>query len=199
MQQSNVIRAIRFAHRKHTEVGQRRKWSDAPYITHPIAVVRLLMQYAEPTEDMLVAAALHDTVEDTNTTLEEIRQHFGWDVAVLVCWLTDVAKPEDGNRAARMKINRDHIAAAPAEAQTIKAADSTHNLLNCVEYSGAFAYKYVPEKRATFMILDKAHPSMMRAFEQVLTEQERQLEAKKQRKLQYDRKRIDQQATNDAK
>lgn len=196
MQQSNVIRAIRFAHRKHTEVGQRRKWSDAPYITHPIAVVRLLMQYAEPTEAMLVAAALHDTVEDTNTTLEEIEANFGREVALLVYWLTDVAKPEDGNRAARMKINRDHIEAAPAEAQTIKAADSTHNLMRCVELAGAFAFKYIPEKRAAFYVLQRADPLMMQVFDRVLTEQEFQL---KEKKLHHDRRRTDQKATTDAK
>lgn len=193
MQQSNVIRAIRFAHRKHTEVGQRRKWSDAPYITHPIAVIRLLMQYAEPTEAMLVAAALHDTVEDTNTTLQEIEQHFGKEVRDLVYWLTDVAKPEDGNRAARMKINRDHIEAAPAEAQTIKAADSTHNLLNCVATAGHFAFKYIPEKRAAFSVLSKAHPLMLQKFSDVLIEQESQLQEKK---LYHDRKRTDQQTTS---
>lgn len=196
MQQSNLIRAIRFAHRKHTEVGQRRKWSNQPYITHPIAVVRLLMQYAEPTEAMLVAAALHDTVEDTNTTLEEIENNFGREVAELVYWLTDVAKPEDGNRATRMKINRDHIEAAPAEAQTIKAADSTHNLMRCVELAGGFAFKYIPEKRAAFEILHKADPLMMQVFDRVLTEQESQL---KEKKLHHDRKRTDQKATADAK
>lgn len=184
MQQNNVIRAIRFANNKHREVGQRRKWSDRPYITHPIAVIRLLMQYAEPTEAMLVAAALHDTVEDTNTTLEEIDDNFGRDVALLVYWLTDVAKPEDGNRATRMKINRDHIEAAPAEAQTIKAADSTHNLLNCVATAGRFAEKYIPEKRATFYVLQRADSLMMQVFDRVLTEQEFQLEAKRQRRLQ---------------
>lgn len=196
MQQNNVIRAIRFANNKHREVGQRRKWSDQPYITHPIAVIRLLMQYAEPTEAMLVAAALHDTVEDTNTTLEEIDDNFGREVALLVYWLTDVAKPEDGNRAARMKINRDHIEAAPAEAQTIKAADSTHNLLNCVATAGRFAEKYIPEKRAAFEILHKADRLMMQVFDRVLTEQESQL---KEKKLYHDRKRTDQKATSDAK
>ena len=102
------------------------------------------------------------------------------------------AKPEDGNRAARMKINRDHIEAAPAEAQTIKAADSIHNLLNCVQTAGAFAYKYVPEKRATFYVLQRADRLMMQVFDRILTEQEFELEAKKQRKLDYDRKRFDQ-------
>jgi len=177
----HLIRAIRFANRKHREVGQRRKWSGKPYITHPVAVVRLLLRYTEPTEAMLVAAALHDTVEDTNTTFDEIEEHFGKEVRDLVYWLTDVAKPEDGNRAARMKINRDHIEAAPAEAQTIKAADSAHNLMDCVTTAGAFAFKYVPEKRATFNILHKADPSMLCLLDAILCNQEHQLERKKKR------------------
>lgn len=187
----HLIRAIRFANRKHREVGQRRKWSGKPYITHPVAVVRLLMRHTNATEAMLIAATLHDTVEDTNTTFDEIEQHFGKEVRDLVYWLTDVAKPEDGNRAARMKINRDHIEASPAEAQTIKAADSAHNLLNCVETAGAFAYKYVPEKRETYKILTKADPAMLRVLESILCDQEQQIEAKKKRKAEYESKRTD--------
>lgn len=183
MQQNNLIRAIRFANRKHREVGQRRKWSGKPYITHPVAVVRLLMRYTEPTEAMLIAAALHDTVEDTKTTFDEIDEHFGKEVRDLVYWLTDVAKPEDGNRAARMRINRDHIESAPAEAQTIKAADSAHNLMDCVATAGGFAFKYVPEKRATFNILHKADPAMLYFLGTVLNYQEHQLELKKKLKL----------------
>lgn len=178
MQQSNFVRAIRFANKKHTEVNQRRKWSNLPYITHPVSVARILMQTTLPTEDQLIAAILHDTVEDTNTTFDEIEHNFGASVRVLVYWLTDVAKPEDGNRAARMQINRDHISNAPAEAQTIKAADSIHNLHNCVATAGGFAFKYIPEKRATYKILTKADPLVMSVYDRVLCEQEELLRIK---------------------
>ena len=179
---SEVLRAIRFAHGKHQEVGQRRKWSGAPYIVHPIAVSRILMTIVEPTNAMLVAAILHDTVEDTNTTLEDIKYLFGKEVADLVYWLTDVAVPEDGNRAKRMQINRDHIAQAPSEAQTIKAADIMHNIDGCVDVAGKFAMKYIPEQREKFKILTKADPRIMAELDKILSREEQKLIDKKKLK-----------------
>lgn len=171
--------AIEFANKKHSDVNQLRKWSGLPYITHPIAVAEILKTHVpDVSNDQLVAAILHDTVEDTHTTFEEIESLFGEEVRELVYWLTDVAKPEDGNRAIRMAINREHIKNAPERAQTVKAADSIHNLQNCVKLSGGFAFKYIPEKRAAFEVLTKADPAIMKLFKEVLEEQERQLAAK---------------------
>lgn len=172
--------AIEFANRKHSEVNQLRKWSGLPYITHPIAVANILIEAVDDiSESELIAAILHDTVEDTNTTSEEIESIFGKEVRDLVYWLTDVAKPEDGNRATRMAINREHIKNAPASAQTIKAADCIHNLKDCARTSGGFAFKYIPEKRAVFEILTKANPIVIAMFKEVLEAEELQLSRKK--------------------
>jgi (p)ppGpp synthase/HD superfamily hydrolase len=171
--------AIEFAGKKHSDVNQVRKWSGLPYITHPIAVSNILKAHVEwISSTELIAAILHDTVEDTNTTFDEIDALFGKEVRDLVWWLTDVAKPEDGNRATRMAINREHIRNAPESAQTIKAADCIHNLQNCVKLSGCFAFKYIPEKRATFEVLTKADPAIMKVFKEVLEQQEFELDAK---------------------
>lgn len=171
--------AIRFASEKHSEVNQVRKWSGLPYITHPIAVSNILMSTVDwISENEVIAAILHDTVEDTKTTFDEIESLFGKEVRGLVWHLTDVAKPEDGNRATRMAINREHIRNAPESAQTIKAADCIHNLQNCVKLSGGFAFKYIPEKRATFEVLTKADPAIMNLFKEVLEQQEFELAEK---------------------
>lgn len=171
--------AIDFATKKHSDAKQFRKWSGLPYITHPIAVSNILKANVDwISENELIAAILHDTVEDTNTTFDEIESLFGKEVRDLVWWLTDVAKPEDGNRATRMAINREHIKNASESAQTIKAADCIHNLSNCVKLSGGFAFKYIPEKRAVFEVLTKADPAIMKLFKEVLEEQERQLAVK---------------------
>lgn len=182
MYQNNLLRAIRFANRKHTEVGQRRKYQDAPYIVHPIAVMRHLMLNYDVTNEQLVAAVLHDTVEDTKTTFDEIESNFGGGVRDLVYWLTDVAVPSDGNRATRMGINRSHSALAPSEAQTIKAADSIDNLKSIVNADLGFAFKYVPEKRALFNVLTKADPLIMKEFDAVLTWSENYLKNHPKRK-----------------
>lgn len=175
-----VFKAWQYAHRHHSDVGQLRKFSGEPYITHPVAVANLLVMHTNPTQDMIAAAILHDTVEDTNATLMEIIREFGVSVADLVYWLTDVAKPEDGNRATRMGINRDHIAKAPAAAQTIKAADIIHNVKDIVMHNRGFAYKYVPEKRDVYRVLTKADPTIMRLLDTVLTGAENELKLDKQ-------------------
>ena len=86
--QSLEERARRFATEIHAAAGQRRKYTDEPYIVHPAAVVELVRSVTDD-ENMLAAARLHDTVEDTGATLEDIAQQFGPEVAELVSMLTD--------------------------------------------------------------------------------------------------------------
>jgi (p)ppGpp synthase/HD superfamily hydrolase len=74
---SNFVRALAFASRKHSQ--QRRKDADAsPYINHPIALVSILAVEAGINDcDTLCAALLHDTIEDTDTSVEELVEAFG--------------------------------------------------------------------------------------------------------------------------
>jgi (p)ppGpp synthase/HD superfamily hydrolase len=128
--------------------NQLRKYTNEPYIVHPIEVAEILLHnYPQANENMLSAALLHDTVEDTETTLEEIEYKFGIEVAELVKWLTDVSRPEDGNRATRKALDRDHITEAPFEAQMIKTADLISNTTSILEHDINFARVYVKEKR----------------------------------------------------
>lgn len=95
-----VERARRYATKAHAAIDQRRKYTDDPYIVHPQAVMELVRSVPH-TEEMLAAAWLHDTVEDTPTTLGDIESHFGPKVAELVRMLTNVSRAEDGNRFER--------------------------------------------------------------------------------------------------
>ncbi|HEY9013277.1 MAG TPA: HD domain-containing protein [Devosia sp.] len=119
-------RALEFARAAHESIDQRRKHTGEPYIVHPIAVAELVKTVPH-TPEMVAAALLHDVVEDTPVGLDAISHAFGDPVATLVDWLTDVSKPSDGNRRIRKKLDLDHLAAAPAEAQTIKFADLIDN------------------------------------------------------------------------
>lgn len=83
--------ALIFACEKHS--GQRRKLSDAPYFLHPMEVATIVSTMSE-NQELLAAALLHDTVEDTDTTLEEIRARFGKRVSLLVMTETE-EKRED--------------------------------------------------------------------------------------------------------
>ena len=84
-----LFKAFRFSAGKHR--NQRRRDSlESPYINHPIDVVQLLWEVGEVRDiDVLLAAILHDTIEDTNTAPEEIREFFGEEVLSLVLEVTD--------------------------------------------------------------------------------------------------------------
>ena len=147
-----VERARVFATAAHAAVGQRRKYTNEPYIVHPAEVVSIL-QTVNHTEEMLAAAWMHDVVEDTGVPLEVIWGEFGSVVASYVHWLTNRSKAEDGNRAKRKEIDREYIRNAPAEVKTIKLADLISNCSSIMQYDVAFATTYLEEKRLMLEVL----------------------------------------------
>jgi (p)ppGpp synthase/HD superfamily hydrolase len=160
-------RARTFATAAHAAVAQLRKYTNEPYIVHPAEVVSILKTRPHDPE-MVAAAWLHDVVEDTGVSIEVIRAEFGSKVSDLVGWLTDVSRPEQGNRATRKAIDRAHTAAAPAEAQTIKLCDLISNTRSIVEHDAEFARVYLAEKRLLLEVMTKADPELMaRAREQI--------------------------------
>ncbi len=119
------MRAIAFAARKHRD--QRRKDPDAtPYINHPIAVADMLANEAGVEDEaVLIAAVLHDTIEDTETTSDELCALFGDEVAGIVRELTDdKALP----KAERKRLQVTHAAQVSPRARLVKLADKTCNL-----------------------------------------------------------------------
>ena len=120
-----IFRALQVAARKH--VHQRRKGGkDIPYINHPIDVATLLATVAEVTDpEVLAAALLHDTVEDTDTSIEEIEEQFGAAIASLVAEVTDSASLSSAQQKVRQE------AEAPFKshrAKLIRLADKTCNV-----------------------------------------------------------------------
>jgi (p)ppGpp synthase/HD superfamily hydrolase len=124
---SIVRRAQTFAEYAHGSIAHRRKYTGEAYITHLQGVADLVASVPH-TEAMIAAAFLHDVVEDVPTVqLSDVDSMFGEDVATLVYWLTDVSIGHPGNREARKTLDRNHLARAPADAQTIKLADIIDN------------------------------------------------------------------------
>jgi|TARA_B100001094_G_scaffold197685_1_gene191762 (p)ppGpp synthase/HD superfamily hydrolase len=141
--------------------GQKRKYTEEDYITHPMAVANLLKDhYKDTTEDMFAAALLHDTVEDTEATHEEIEYFFGDEVARLVKGLTDTAKLEDGNRAHRKAIERDRLAKESKEVQTIKVFDLLHNSFSIKEHDPKFWEVFKAEKQDLLNVMTKVDPEI---------------------------------------
>lgn len=151
-------KALEFAKKAHK--GQFRKYTGEPYIVHPVEVANLVRGYATTChESMYCAALLHDTVEDTDVTIEDIRRDFGDIVAIFVAGLTDISKPEDGNRATRKEIDRQHLAGSLPPIQTIKLADLISNSKSISQHDPDFAKVYMKEKKLLLEVLvdgDKA-------------------------------------------
>jgi len=147
---NKVLRAIEFATKAHE--GQVRKYTGEPYVMHPIAVSIIVANVIDDTE-MQVAAILHDTVEDTDTTIRDISFEFGCRVATMVRDLTDVSKPSDGNRKVRKEIDRIHLSRISDNSKTIKLADLIHNSSSILCADAAFAKVYMQEKRELLKVL----------------------------------------------
>ena len=173
-----VEHARMFAHGAHFAVGQLRKYTNESYVVHPFEVAQIVATVPH-TEEMLAAAWLHDVVEDTGVTLDQVHLLFGANVAELVFWLTDASKPEDGNRAARKAVDRAHIAEAPAAAQTVKCGDLLSNIKSIVKHDPEFAKVYLEEKRLLLEVMTKAHPALLTLVNQLLDESGRDLQLSK--------------------
>jgi GTP diphosphokinase / guanosine-3',5'-bis(diphosphate) 3'-diphosphatase len=122
---TQLLKAIAFAANKHRD--QRRKDAEAsPYINHPIAVATVLAAEGEVSDEItLIAAALHDTVEDTQTTFGELEEHFGSAVAGLVRELTDDKSLE---KAERKRLQIEHARNLSVRAKKLKIADKICNV-----------------------------------------------------------------------
>jgi (p)ppGpp synthase/HD superfamily hydrolase len=120
-----ILKAATFASVKH--VSQKRKGIAAePYLNHLIEVAELVsMALTEPDANVIAAAFLHDTIEDTRTTLQELIDVFGADIAVLVSEVTD---DKSLSKAERKRLQIEQAPALSARAQTIKIADKISNL-----------------------------------------------------------------------
>lgn len=124
------IQAVDFAAGKHR--NQRRKDEEAsPYINHPIALTRVLKVEAGVADlDVLSAALLHDTIEDTETTYEELEREFGRRIASIVAEVTDdKALPKDE----RKRLQVEHAAHISREAKLVKLADKICNVRDMLD------------------------------------------------------------------
>ena len=137
----NLMKAISFSVRKHAE--QKRKYTFEPYVCHCLSVVQELMRF-NAGEPCYSAAILHDTIEDTDTTYEDIEKEFGTVIADIVLELTDPPLSV-GNRAARKEITKERLKTASWYAKTIKYADIIDNISSIVDHDPQFAKLFLSE------------------------------------------------------
>lgn len=160
-------KALTFAIIKHGD--QKRKYTNLPYIVHPIAVAALVRDTAELSspyvnddgdqwEYAIAAALMHDVLEDTPCTKQEMLDNFGNYVTQYVFEVTDVSRKEDGNRATRKALDREHLSRASFWGKTIKLADFIDNTKDIVENDKHFAVAYLREKELALPYLKDGSP-----------------------------------------
>ncbi len=147
-----VEQAKNYATSAHQRIDQRRKYSNQPYHVHLEAVAATVATVSDD-DEMIAAAWLHDVVEDTPATLEDLESAFGQDIMQLVRELTDISLPSDGNRAKRKTIDRLHIAKASPRAKTVKLADLIDNCKDITKHDPRFARVYLAEMSELLNIL----------------------------------------------
>lgn len=127
---AKLLEAARFAAKKHT--GQMRKGADVePYINHPLEVASLLANLGKVEDyDVLIAAILHDTVEDTDTTKKQIEEMFGEDVASIVMEVTD---DKSLPKAERKQKQVEHAPKLSDGAKQLKMCDKISNIRDVME------------------------------------------------------------------
>ena len=123
-----LLKATAFAAEKHR--NQRRKDVDAsPYINHPIALASLLKEHGVDDIVVLCAALLHDTIEDTNTTADELRSVFGDEITAVVLEVSD-DKTLGKNERKRLQIEQ--AGSSSKRAKLVKLADKICNVRDIV-------------------------------------------------------------------
>ncbi len=154
-----LTHAIEYATQAHARIDHRRKYSNQPYDVHLKSVANLIREVVDD-DEMVAAAWLHDTVEDTPATVEDIEREFGKSVATLVSELTDVSRPGDGNRAERKRIDRLHMAKASARAKTIKLADLIDNCRDICRHDNRFCKVFLSEMEALLGVLQEGDETL---------------------------------------
>lgn len=165
MELPNVVKAIEFAKEAHG--SQKRKYTGDPYIVHPIEVATTLANRGFG-EEVIIAAILHDVVEDTPVSNAEISKVFGGKVASLVAMVTDVSMGAIGNRAARKEMDRQHLAGASSEGKSIKLADLISNSQSILQHDRNFAKTYMREKAALLQVLKGGDPVLYRQASEIV-------------------------------
>ena len=167
-----VLKALDFAARRHA--NQRRKGGrQVPYINHPVRVAYYLATVAGIEDPRLIAAALlHDTVEDTPATIEDIRTEFGDDVAAIVAEVTDDKSLE---KKTRKRLQIEHAPEVSWAAAQLKIADKLSNVADISEappegWSMQRRREYLGWTEEVIDRLPERHPKLEAEYRRTLAE-----------------------------
>jgi len=166
---SLLFKALAFSAEKHTK--QRRKDIDkTPYINHPISLANILAQRWVIDENVLCAAILHDTIEDTETTVDELQEHFGEKITSIVLEVTDDKSLE---KSVRKQKQVEHAASISHEAKLVKLADKIANITDIIntppeDWSRDRKKEYFEWAKAVVDNLRGAHQGLEKDFDDLI-------------------------------
>jgi guanosine-3',5'-bis(diphosphate) 3'-pyrophosphohydrolase len=168
--EKTLIEAALFAAEKHR--SQRRKsLLSIPYINHPLAVCYVLVQSGISSIDVLVAALLHDTIEDTETTPDEIANLFGNDVLKIVLEVTDDKTLDDKRRKELQVLKAPQLSEG---ARLLKIADKISNLKDILTHPMDWSNKrkrdYFLWSKQVFEGCKGINPQLDKLFEETYNE-----------------------------
>ena len=151
--------------------------------SHSEEVVQLVRSVTN-TDEVIAAAWLHDMIEIQLANSQMAALHkslrapfldatfiakkFGYDVASLVCHVTDVSRPEDGSRKARRVIDLKHAEVASPEAKTIKIADLISHVKRAVHLNSTFAKEYLSSKGVLLNVLEGGDPVLWKQADELI-------------------------------
>lgn len=172
-----LTRAISFAAKKHKT--QKRKGADGePYINHPLEVLNLLANIGNVEDyDIFIAAVLHDTIEDTETTKEEITELFGENVCQMVLELTD---DKSLPKAERKQLQIEHAPRISVGAKQIKLCDKISNIRDITEnpphdWSRERRIEYVGWGEKVVAGLRGVNKNLEKCFDELIEEARKQI------------------------
>ena len=168
---SILFKALAFSAEKHRT--QKRKDIDkSPYINHPIALANILAKRWVIDENVLCAAILHDTIEDTETTADELRKHFGEKITSIVL---EVSDDKSLDKDIRKQLQIDHAASLSREAKLVKLADKIANITDIintppVDWSKARKQEYFAWAKAVVDNLRGVHQGLEGEFDDLIAD-----------------------------
>lgn len=166
-----IEQAKQFAIKAHDSIAHKRKYIDEPYHVHPKRVADLVASVTSDVE-VIAAAWLHDVLEDVapknqNFGEKTIRQLFGDRVLQLVLEVTDISRPDDGNRAKRKAIDREHLAKASDDGKTIKLADLIDNIIDITKHDLNFAKIFKKEAALDLPYLSSGNKRLLETLKEL--------------------------------
>ena len=167
---TNLIQALQFAAEKHRWQIRKNK-AQSPYIIHPMGVARHILVVGNVTDvNILIAALLHDTVEDTDTTFEEIEKAFG---PVVAGYVREVTDDKSLPKEVRKELQIEHAPHKSPGAAMIKLADKHYNLTDLihetpVEWSEERANAYFEWAKKVVDALPDVNLALKKAVDDVI-------------------------------